>query len=253
MKTRKYKKYGGADNKKEEEKTDERTEEELIVVDLLESLNYNFKKYKHIFDLNNFANGCPDKLLKIILGEIHDEDDNEEREKEKRERKAIQMNTKAKELAEKLTDKAASAKTVTDAAEQLANDPKIASLTTVGKNILEDKGQEFLQDKVGELMASPQAQAAEEKAKAAAGKALNMSLMMAKRHPAFQAAQLVGLDENPIKNLQKQAASAVDQKADELKGQAIKKAEEKIKNAVGGRKNRKKTRKNKFRKKKKSP
>ena len=79
MKPRKYKKYGGQAN--EDKKADERTEEELIVVDLLESLNYNFKKYKYLFDLNNSTSGCPDKLLKIILGEIDDEDNNAEKKR----------------------------------------------------------------------------------------------------------------------------------------------------------------------------
>lgn len=84
MKPRKYKKYGGEpiENANEENnKADERTEEELIVVDLLESLNYNFKKYKYLFDLNNSTSGCPDKLLKIILGEIDDEDNNAEKKR----------------------------------------------------------------------------------------------------------------------------------------------------------------------------
>tara|TARA_B100000886_G_scaffold241880_1_gene169810 strand:+ start:3598 stop:3999 length:402 start_codon:yes stop_codon:yes gene_type:complete len=79
MKPRKYKKYGGQAN--QDKKADERTEEELIVVDLLESLNYNFKKYKYLFDLNNSTSGCPDKLLKIILGEIDDEDNNAEKKR----------------------------------------------------------------------------------------------------------------------------------------------------------------------------
>ena len=84
MKPRKYKKYGGQAN--EDKKADERTEEELIVVDLLESLNYNLKKYKYLFDLNNSTSGCPDKLLKIILGEIDDEDNNAEKKRLQNER-----------------------------------------------------------------------------------------------------------------------------------------------------------------------
>ena len=105
MKPRKYKKYGGEpiENANEENnKADERTEEELIVVDLLESLNYNFKKYKYLFDLNNSISGCPDKLLKIILGEIDDEDNNAEKKRLQNERQAVEIQNQAGKIAGKI-------------------------------------------------------------------------------------------------------------------------------------------------------
>ena len=100
MKPRKYKKYGGQAN--EDKKADERTEEELIVVDLLESLNYNLKKYKYLFDLNNSTSGCPDKLLKIILGEIDDEDNNAEKKRLQNERQAVEIQNQAGKIAGKI-------------------------------------------------------------------------------------------------------------------------------------------------------
>ena len=100
MKPRKYKKYGGQAN--EDKKADERTEEELIVVDLLESLNYNLKKYKYLFDLNNSTSGCPDKLLKIILGEIDDEDNNAEKKRLQNERQAVEIQNQAGKIADKI-------------------------------------------------------------------------------------------------------------------------------------------------------
>ena len=131
MKTRKYKKYGGEEKKKEEKKeeeTDERTEQELIVVDLAETFTYNANKYKHFFDLNNFTNGCPDKLLKIIFGEMRDEDENKEQEKEKKEKKKTQMKTKAKNITEKYNK-------IAPAVQQLVRNPEIAGLATVGADI----------------------------------------------------------------------------------------------------------------------
>ena len=103
MKPRKYKKYGGQAN--EDKKADERTEEELIVVDLLESLNYNLKKYKYLFDLNNSTSGCPDKLLKIILGEIDDEDNNAENKRLKGKNREEKIEIQAGEIAGEIAGK----------------------------------------------------------------------------------------------------------------------------------------------------
>ena len=229
MKTRKYKKYGGEEKKKEEE-TDERTEQELIVVDLAETFTYNANKYKHFFDLNNFTNGCPDKLLKIIFGEMRDEDENKEQEKEKKKKKKTQMNTKAKEITEKFTGKGASD------AQELAINPEIAGLAA---NMLKDKGKQVLENKMG---ANPQA-------KAAAEKALSTGLLMASELPAVKIATVAAekaIGKQNFENAKKEAKRMAEEKAKKLKEQVIEKA-------GGGRKNRKKTRKKRFRKKKKSP
>ena len=98
--------------------------------------------------------------------------------------------------------------------------------------------------------------AAEEKAKAAAGKAFGALTKLASHHPGVKAAKFAakraGLDKN-LEKLQKEAASMAEQKANELKEKAMEQAERQIGKFGGGRKNRKKTRKNRFRKKKKSP
>ena len=250
MKTRKYKKHGGRETKKEEgntdegtdEKPDERTEEELIVVDLLESLIYNFKKYKHLFDLNNSTSGCPDKLLKIILGEIHDEDDNEKQENEKKKKKNKEMSTKAKKLTEQLTGKGASAP------QPPASNLEIA----VGADMLKAKGKEVLQDNMKNMMASQQAKEAAGKAEAAAGKAIGVATKFLNKTPTGMLANAV-LEKGLGSDYKEEAERMAKRKAEELKEKAKEIAKEKVENINGGRKNRKKTRKNRFRKKKKSP
>lgn len=255
MKTRKYKKYGGEDNKKEQGETDERTEEELIVVDLLESLNYNFKKYKHLFDLNNSTIGCPDKLLKIILGEIHDEDDNEKQENEKKKVRNRERKEKASNFASKYTVQGASAK------QPLSSNPKIAGPVT---DMLKDTGTELLKNKTAEMMASPEAQAAAGKAEKVAEEALSTGLSMVNKLPVARAATLVAktaIGDKNFENAKKEAERMAKEKAKELKEKGKENAKQMAqaqmsnigKNINGGRKNRKKTRKNRFRKKKKSP
>ena len=105
-------------------------------------------------------------------------------------------------------------------------------------------------------MASPQAKEAEEKAKAAAGKAFGAATSFLKSTPTGMLADAAlkkgfGADyEEKAKKMAKQKAERFIEKGKET---AMEQAERQIGKFGGGRKNRKKTRKNRFRKKKKSP